>query len=200
MVVLKPLVGNLWVSVVKLHSFCAHHMKVLHLLAAKRCAEVMDTPSNLGDDQISSPTEDDTVIDNIRPGGSPYESTDDSETIEIVFKNDQYDSAEVTEVTISRNNEKPTNVEQVTIYYKPAGSDSYEPYVPPSAGVTGSSVISVTDDVPIVLTGLENTPLEAIKIVVEKVPGTEKVSFDVKVHACLEPGENALCITFPATC
>lgn len=169
-------------------------MKMLHLLTAKRCAEVMDTPSNIGDDQISSPTEDDVVIDNIRPGGDPYESTDESETIEIVFKNDEYDSAEVTELTISRNNENPTNVEQVTIYYKPAGSTTYQPYVPPSAGVTGSPQMSVTDDVPIVLTGLENVAVEAIKIVVDKVPGAEKVSFDVKVHACLEPGENVLCV------
>ena len=148
----------------------------------------MDTPSELDDSQITSPTGAQNPED-IRPGGDPFTSTDDTETIDISFVNEDFDLADVTEFTISRGPDgSDTGVKEVQVWYKPEGSDTYVPYAPSDSEATDADVIPVTDDAPIVLVGLDK--VTDIRIIVVKDDDADDMSFDVKVHACLHPGKN----------
>lgn len=158
--------------------------------AAKRCGEIMDNPSDVGDDQISSPTGGQSP-ENIKPGGEPFVSTADEETIDISFVNDDYDSAEVTEITISSPDGTDSGVKEVQIWYKPVGSNTFVPYTPSGSGATVPDTLTVTDDTPIVITGID-VELTDIRIVIIKDESATEMSFDVKVHACLHPGKNTI--------
>lgn len=146
----------------------------------------MDNPTDVGDDQITSPTADNP--ENVKPGNDPFVSDNDQETIDISFVNDDYDSAEVTEVTISSPDGSDTGVKEVQIWYKPKGSPDFVPYTPSGSGDTVPDTIPVTDNTPIVITGIDDE-LVSIRIVVIKDEDATEMSFDIKVHACLHPGK-----------
>ena len=163
------------------------------MLAAKRCGEVMDDPTNVGDEQITSPN-DVTDVADVRPGGKPFESDNDREVIDISLVNEDFASAEVTEVIVASSNGIETGVGQVEIWYKTVdGDDTYVPYTPSAIGATVPQTFDVTDDTPLVI----NIPVKVtdIRIVVIKEDSADKMSFDIKVHACLHPGKNTLLCT-----
>lgn len=149
----------------------------------------MDDPADVGDDQITSTTTDSPQ--DIRPGGDPFMSSDSQETIDVSFVNELYDAAEVTELTISRGVEgDDTGVEAVQIWYKPEDSEVFLPYAPSDSAATLPDTITVTDDSPIVLTDIDDTRLTDIRIQVIKDDASDIMTFDIKVHACLHPGES----------
>lgn len=150
----------------------------------------MSDSTYIGDEQIDSP--DAQNPENIRPGGDAFVSSEDEQTFIISFNNDDYDAAEVTEITISSVDDIDTGVESVQIWYKPEGSDTFVPYAPGNPAATEPQAIPVTDDAPIVLTTIDDIKLSEIKITVTRDVNANNMTFDIRVHACLHEGKSAV--------
>ena len=121
-------------------------------------------------------------------------STADEEVIDVTFVVENvYDSADVTEITITRPVDiVDTGVAAVQIWYKPKGSDTYVPYAPNTSNATTPEAIDVTDDDPIVLVGIDNIKVTDIRIVITKEETSADMVFDIKIHACLHQGKNTV--------
>ena len=148
-------------------------------ITGERCPNIMTSGAISTVDLIDSPTDLGDKQDVI-PGGEPLSADVDELEIVINLQTGDYSSGDVTKISVT-----PENVKTIEIIIQDENGD-WVPYNPETPGSSQPQELS-PNDMPVVLRPRFQDATK-VKIILTRDDGSQPMTAEVDVLACLEPG------------